>query len=125
VALFDKLPHLCKIQRRTSVKDTMIGRKVSRTVEQTDVECWEQGVSANEVTAYGKLGVRVTSKVYFKSNPNVTDRHEIVLTSRNGAVISAANQVVLQSLLPAIPDASAGKQVLFRVMCDNNPGSGT
>lgn len=65
---------------------------------------------------YAKQGMNITTKVYFTSDPGITDRHEIVITERNGVAVPTASQKTLKSLMAAVPDAGAGLGVLFRVL---------
>ncbi len=109
--------------------DGVGGRAVSRVTEQRNVHCWEQTASTSEVAKYGKLGMSVNSKIYFKADPQITDQHEIVITARmvDGVLttVEAADEVILQNLLPAKPDASSGLGVLWRVLVNDIPGSAT
>jgi len=116
VSLLDNLPHRCTIRRRTRTKGTLGGSKDSQTNEQTNVECWEQNAGHNEVMDYEKRGMSISRKVYFASDPGVTSRHEILITERNGTTISSPVALTVKS--EAIPDASAGMGVLYKVMCD-------
>lgn len=120
MSLLDNLPHECTIQRRIRSNDGLSGNKRSVTVEQTAVSCWEQQASASEITAYGKRGITITTKVYFTSDPQVTERHQLLITSRNGTAVASPDVLDVQS--QAIPDASAGLAVLFRVMCNRVSG---
>ena len=125
MSLLDSFPHKCRIQRRRRINDELAGSREVRITEQTDVECWEQQVSSSAVLKYAKMGMNISTKIYFLEDPGVTDRHEIVITERNGTSVPTAQQVTVQSLTPAIPDASAGLGVLFRVMGSDTPGQGT
>lgn len=98
---------------------------MSVTVEQIRVPCWEQALSTTEVLKYEKRGISVNTKVYFTTDPAVTDRHDIVITKRNGVAVPAASQKILRGLLPAQPDAGAGLGVLYRVIGNDIPGADT
>lgn len=119
MSLLDNLPHKCTIQRRQQTASPLGGNRVTRVVEQTNVACWEQSVNTSEVEKFGKKGMMVTTKIYFTSDPGVTDRHEILITERNGTAVSSP--VRMQVLQPAYPDASAGLGVLYRVMGSYTP----
>lgn len=123
MGLLDNFPHRCKIQRRIRSKDTLGSGKDTVTVEQTGVHCWEQQASDSEVRDYEKRGMRVSRKVFFLTDPLVTERHQIVITKRNGVAIAAANQIALDVKSEPVPDASAGLGVVYRVMVDDLTGS--
>jgi len=120
MSLLDNLPHLCTIQLRRAARDGFMGVKTNPQVVQSGVECWQQQASANEILRYEKMGIDITSKVYFTSNPNVTEAYQILITSRNGVVVS--DPIVLDVKSIADPDASAGLELLWRVMVNENTG---
>lgn len=115
MSLLDHFPHKCTIRRKKYTKDSLGGAKLSYTVEQTNVLCWEQPAGDSEDTSYQKRGMSITHKVYFLTNPNVSRRHEILITYRNGATV--ANPVVLEAMSIALPDSTAGLDVCYRVLC--------
>lgn len=130
MSLLQSLPHLCTIRRRKNAGtatsgDAFGGPKNSRVEEQTNVPCWEQPLSANEQLKYDKMGVVANRKIYFTTNPNITDRSEIIITQRHGEDVAEADQVVIDGLIAADPDASAGLGRLFRVMGNVAPGGNT
>jgi hypothetical protein len=130
MSLLQSLPHLCTIRRRKNAGtatsgDAYGGPKHSRVEEQTDVPCWEQALSSTEQLKYDKMGVTANRKIYFTTNPNITDRSEIIITQRNGVDIDEADQVVIDGLTAADPDAGAGLGRLFRVMGNVTPGGNT
>lgn len=120
ISLLDQLPHVCTIRYRTRSKGTLGGSKDSFTSQETGVRCWEQAAGDNEVLEYQKRGIRIARKVYFTSDPGVTERHQILVTSRNGTAVSSPIPLDVRSR--AMPDASAGLGVLYRVMCDEHTG---
>jgi hypothetical protein len=100
----------------------MGGSRYTPTVEQTGVACWEQQVSAAEVEQWEKKGMDLRTKIYFVSDPGVTLRHQLVVTSRNGTAVASADQVVWDVLDSPSPDVSVGRQLLWRVTCGFNRG---
>ncbi len=127
MSLLDQFPDRCTIRRRTRSKGTLGGGKDGSTDEQTGVQCWEQAANASEVERYNKRGQVVTRKVYFLSDPGVTEKHQIVVTSRtanNGTLtaVPISSQVPLDVVAKPEPDASAGKGILFKVMADFDQG---
>lgn len=125
MSLLDEFPHRCTIQRRKRSNDGKMGNVETRIVEQTDVECWEQQASATEVKDYERKGMKVSKKIFFISNPNVTERHEIIITKRNGVAVPAASQVIQDVSSEAREDASAGLGVVWRVMTSDDTGNRT
>jgi len=115
-SILDNMPDECTIRRRIRTKGELGGSKDSSTEEQTGVSCWEQQVSAAESLAYQKQGASLRSKVFFAENPNVSRRHQIVITSRNGEAIASADQEAWDVLSFAAPDVSVGRGLLWRVM---------
>jgi hypothetical protein len=98
----------------------MGGSKASFVDEQTDVPCWEQQVGSSEVTEFEKLGINITSKIYFRTDPGVTKRYQVLVTSRDGTAI--ADPTPLDVVGNPSPDVSVGRQFLFRVMVSINQG---
>lgn len=125
VSLLDNLPHKCTIRRQRTtggLTDSLGGVRKNTRDEQTGVPCWEQSLSTREIMAYDKQNIVANRKIYFSTNPNITDRHEIIITERNGVAVPESQQEVIDGLLPAGPDASAGLAVLFRVIGGVNSG---
>ena len=105
----------------------MGGGKDTPVVESTGVHCWEQPANNREVKEYEKRGVQINRKVYFVTDPALTERHEILITSRANrdgttTTIAAADQVVLEVHQPPQPD-SLGGNVLWRVMALTHTGA--
>jgi hypothetical protein len=122
MSILDSMPHRCTIQRITRIDDELIGSRDIPVVEQTGVECWEQQVSAVEALEFEKRGMNVNTKVFFTSNPNVTEKHEIIITQRLGDPIADADQITMQVVAVPEPDATAGMLVAWRVMCYKSMG---
>lgn len=126
MALFDNFPHKATIRRRTRTKTgggDIGGGTGTPVIVSSDVECWEQGVSDREVAEYDKRGMNLMRKIYFLTDPGVTERHEVIITERNGTSVAAASQTPMDVLSAADPDATAGLGIVFRVMCGKNPGA--
>ena len=122
MSLLDTLPDRCTIRRRVRTKGSLGGKKDSYTNESTNVECWEQQTGASQSTDYEKKGNAITTKVYFTSDPGLTPRHQILITSRRGTAIAAASQVPLYVKSQPHPDVSVGFGLLWRVECSYNLG---
>lgn len=117
MSLLDNLPHKCKIQRRKRAAGSL-GTGSSLVVEQTDVACWVQQAGTSEIKEYERRGMRVNRKIYFNTNPGITEQHELVITELNDVAIPAASQVPLEVRTEPRPDASAGLGVLYKVMAE-------
>jgi hypothetical protein len=78
---------------------------------------------------YQKRGIDIRTKIFFVSNPNVTERHRILITSRFGVaapnldISDVANPDIFDVKSFTYPDASAGLGILFKVMCQDNTAS--
>jgi len=112
--LLDNLPHTCTISSRTRTKGTLGGSKDSLTTVQSGVACWRQPASQAEVTEFQKRGVKVTNKVYFVTDPNIDERNVITIDGDNYEVRSFA-----------VPDASVGLGVLYKVMVERTTTGST
>jgi hypothetical protein len=117
VSILQSFPHKCTIRRRTRTKGALGGSKDGFTNDQTDVVCWEQNVSQKETEDFEKRGMDLISKIYFLSDPSVTERHQIIITERLGTAVVAANQLPLDVTTEASPDASVGLGVVYKVFC--------
>lgn len=107
-------PHRCTIRRRTFTADAVGGSLASYVNEQTNVECWDQNASDSEGFTHEKVDMRVNHKVYFLVDPAVTERHEILITSRDR--VAVATPIVLRVASVSYPDVSSGMGILFRIM---------
>ncbi len=115
MSLLDSFPHRCTIRRRVRAKGPLGGSRDSFTDERTGVHCWEQHASSKEIVEFQKRGFESVRKIYFTSDPAVTTRHQILVTERDG--VAVASPAELDVLTEALPDASAGRGVVFKVMC--------
>lgn len=128
MALIDSMPHRCSIGRVIRSNDALGGNRFNITVEQINVECWEQRANASTISVYEKRGIKIDTSVYFAENPNVTERHRILITKRLGVaqsnldITEVDNPDVLDVMSYSYPDASAGQGVLWRVECNSDRG---
>lgn len=119
MALTDNLPDKCKIQLRVRVRTGNLGgSKDTPTVVESDVPCWEQQTGASETREYEKQGIKINRKVYFQTNPGITEQHELVVTERKGEPVPAAEQVMMKVVSRVDPDANVGFGNLFRVFVE-------
>lgn len=125
MSLLDSLPHRCTIFKETFSKGDLGGSKATRVDEQTGVECWEQNAGHGEIEEYEKRGISISHKIYFDSDPGVTERHRIVITSRDAGVtqIASSSQKVLEVRSVSEPDAGAGLGPPYKVMVERRTGT--
>lgn len=123
--LLDNFPHKCKIERRSRTSGTLGGTKDTFVSEQTDVLCWEQQASSKEIKEFQKRGISINRKIYFLTDPAVTEKHTITITERQGTAIASASQISLKVRSETLPDASAGLGVVYKVMAEERTGEGT
>ena len=115
MSLLNNFPHKCTVRRRVHRKDGYGGKKIVYVNELYNVYCWIQPASDAEDGSFQKEGTRNTYKVYFKTNPGVTSRHQILITYQNGAAVDEPIPMDVVSL--PLPDCTAGLGVCYRVMC--------
>ena len=65
-------------------------------------------------------GMSITNKIFFPTNPGVSEIHGIRVTSRQGATVSSPIDYDVVS--QPEPDASAGLGVLWMVMVRRSTG---
>ena len=123
MSILSAFPHKCLIRRRIRTKGPLGGSGDSFLNEQTNVSCWEQAATQKEAFDFEKRGMTLYSKIYFTVNPSVSERHQIIIMERSGTAISSDNQVILDVVTEAMPDASAGLGVVYKVFCVLNTGS--
>ena len=108
MSLLENLPHLATANRRTRTKDTLGGSKDGFDIVLfTDRACWRQPASDSEAMQFQQRSVRVTHKVYFTTDPELSNTDILVISGEYHKVRSESH-----------PDASAGLGVLWRVMVE-------
>ena len=105
--LFDNFPYTCTIYRRRESRD-VYGTVNTLVAIQTGVACWAQNASNSEIDQFSKRGISISHKIYFKTNPNVDERHTLLLSDGTSLdVVSISG-----------PDAAAGRGVVFKVLAN-------
>lgn len=122
MSLLQNFPHKCTIRRRIRTQGDFGGSVDSFLNEQTNVVCWEQPLTQKESKEFGKQGMDLFSKIYFTTNPNVGEQHQIIITKRNGVAVTAANQIPLDVVIRAMPDATAGLAIMYKIFCTQITG---
>ena len=121
MSLLDNFPHRCSIKTTYKAKDEIAGTRTKETTEQTNVECWEQQASNSETMEFEKRGMNISKKIFFVTDPQVTTKHEIVITHRLG--VAVVNPISYNVMSEPLPDSSAGLGVVYKVMVNKNLGS--
>lgn len=107
MGLLDNFPHTAIAKIRARVQDALGGTRDTFTTVFQDRACWRQFAKESEIVEFEKRGMSVTDKVYFLSNPGLDERHILIISGD-----------VFEVRSTAIPDASAGMSVVWRVMCE-------
>ena len=113
MSILENFPHECTILKMDRRRDSLGGSSDISVPVQTGVKCWQQGSSNTSSTPFQKRGISDTRRIYFTDDPNVTERHVIKVTKRNG--VTQTNPVEFSVDSEATPDASAGLAVIWRV----------
>ena len=122
--LLDNFPHRCSIHILKPTKGQLGSIQLVPALVSSDVVCWEQNASHEEIVEFEKRGIVVTRKVYFLTDPGVKENYRITITSRDFGATSLASPEVLEVASKSLPDASAGMGVVYKVMTREQTGSG-
>ncbi len=119
--LLSNFPHLCTVRNQRTIKGSLGGRRNAPVVAATNVVCWEQQASNKEILEFEKRGKLIEKKIYFLTDPGVTEQSEILITDRGSGTIADPVKYYVKS--ESLPDASAGLGVVYKVMVDRNLGA--
>jgi len=119
MSILDVLPHTYVAKRRTRTADALGGGMDTYTTVDSG-RCWQQTASEAEISEFSKRGIAVTDKVYFTAAVSFDERHQLTITNT-----LSDSTVVFDVVSKAVPDASAGKGVVWRVMCQARTDEGT
>ena len=111
--ILENLPHTCTAKLKVRTQGAMGSSKNSLTTVFSDRACWRQPAGDSEQMLAMKMGVSVSHKVYFVSNPQLDNRHVLVFSDGTYDVTSRP-----------MPDASVGLGVVWRVMLQYNSAEG-
>lgn len=106
--ILDNLPHTFVAKSRARTADTLGGMKDSWTTVSSG-SCWHQQAGDSEITEYAKRGINLTGKVYFVTNPALNEKHQLIVSDKDGNEVGTFDVVSYPQL-----DASAGLGVLWR-----------
>jgi hypothetical protein len=107
MGILDNFPHLATAKIRARTQDSIGGSKDTFPVVFQDRACWRQLASDREINEFARRGMSITNKVYFTTDPELDERHILIIDGDVFEVRSASK-----------PDASAGKGVVWRTMCE-------
>lgn len=107
MGILNNFPHTANIYIRSRQPDGKGGSRDSFALLYGAVACWRQVAGERQITEFMKRGISVTDRVYFLSNLQLDERHLIQI---GGDVLEVRSR--------AIPDASAGLSVVWRVMAE-------
>ena len=113
MSLLENFPHTCTVKKRVRTKGSLGGSSDPLTTVATDLSCWQQSVGDSQVEEFAKRGIAVTDKVYFTTDPGVDTRHVLEVTNPQ-----TGQTITLEVKSRALPDASAGMGVVYRVMAE-------
>lgn len=118
MSLLDTLPHTATAAPRArqpiSGSDGGLGGASDTfTALFTDRPCWQQPATDREIAEFDKRGIVVTNKVYFTTRPAVDQQHNLTITNND-----TGQTDIYEVKSRAEPDASAGRGILYRVMCE-------
>ena len=119
MSILDALPHRAAITKRVKEKDVYGGGRRRDDAVSSGIPCWQQTASDRDVTEYAKRGITVTDKVYFTGNVDVDESNGMTITNS-----LAGSTVSFDVVSKAVPDASAGMGVVWRVMLNARTDEG-
>jgi hypothetical protein len=108
MSILDNLPHTATASLRVRTKGTLGGSRDSDSAVFADRPCWRQAASDAEINEFARRDIVVTDKIYFVTNPDVDARHILVIGGDRLEVRSRA-----------MPDASVGLGIVWRVMAEH------
>jgi len=85
LSILDNMPHTCDAYRRKRTAGSLGDSRDSFESVFAGRACWRQPASAKEIEEYGKRGFEVTNKIYFLADPNIDERHTVVVGGTNVA----------------------------------------
>lgn len=113
MGILDNLPHTCTAKIRTRTQGSMGGGKEVLTTVFSNRACWRQPAGDREQEHAMKQGIAIDNKVYFTSDPELDERHVLIIDSVEYDVVSRP-----------VPDCSVGLGVVWKVMVNSNSAEG-
>ena len=111
MSILDVLPHTCTAKVRRTTNDAYGGPKTTYATVFSNRECWQQAASQGEINELDKRGIVATDKIYFTSNVDLTEKHQLTVTNT-----LSGSTVEFDVVSRSVPDASAGMGVVWKVM---------
>lgn len=113
MSLLDNFPHTATAWIRSRTLDELGGSTDGLTQIFTGRACWSQAAGEGEILEFEKVGISVSTKIYFLSEPGLDERHVVQVTKPTTGQVDTYD---VRS--KASPDATAGMQVVWRVMAE-------
>jgi hypothetical protein len=114
MSILDNFPHTCTAKVRSVSSDALGGTSESYATVFTGRACWRQLASQAQIIEYEKRGIAITDRIYFLTDPGLDERH-IVEVSKMHARGTVAGVDTLEVRSKAVPDATAGLGVVYRI----------
>lgn len=124
MSLLENFPHTCTAKLRSSVEGALGGTRSTFSTVFTGRACWRQIVSQAEIVEFEKKGISVTDRIYFLTDPGLDERH-IVEISKMHARETVSGTDTLEIRSKAIPDATSGLGVVYRVYAEKTTTGST
>lgn len=122
MSLLDDFPHRCSILLQVPGRDDYGGITNVPTEQSTGVVCWDQPATASEIEEFEKRGILIRRKVYFRTDPSLTEKHIIKITSRDRGTTTISDPPELKVVTKSLPDASAGLGYVYKVFVEDQTG---
>lgn len=114
MSLLDNFPHTCSASLVTWSRDAYGGSIRSYTTVFTGRACWRQLASQGEIVEFEKRGISVSDKIYFLTDPGLDERHVVDVSKMHArGTVSGTDRLEVRS--KAVPDATAGLGVVYRI----------
>jgi hypothetical protein len=121
MTLLDNFPHTAVARIRQRTRDSLGGNRDEFTILSgwaSGVACWQQRARESEILEFEKRGISVTDKIYFTDDPQLDERHILVVTNTPRGGIKPTRSRIYEIRSFAEPDASAGLGIVWRVMAE-------
>jgi hypothetical protein len=113
MSLLENFPHTATAMLRVRTNDELGGSRDAFTEIFTERACWQQTARESEITKFEKLGKSATDKVYFLTDPLLTEEHVLIVSNPR-----TDQSYTFEVRSTAVPDASAGLGIVYRVMVE-------
>ena len=123
MSILDNLPHVATAKKASVTQDALGGNTLTYATVFTDRACWRQAASDSQIQEFEKRGISVTDRVYFTTDPGIDETHILTDVRNSGATAGTGDTWEVRSR--AVPDATAGLGVVWRVMVAQSTAGST